>query len=110
MYVDRNRTGAHFQENDLVYLILQPYRQSTLKGKGDEKLNPRFYGPYIILRKVGEVDYELEFLEDSKVHNIFHVSCLKKVVGKQVTISIEFPTLDDEGKLILVPDKILQTG
>ena len=71
-----------FPENYLVYLRLQPYKQSTLKGKGDEKLKPRFYGTYRIVRKVGEVAYELYLPKSSKVHNVFHVSCLKKEVGK----------------------------
>ena len=61
------------------------------------------------MRKVGEVAYELDFPKKSKVHNVFHVSCLKKVVGKHVTDSTELPPFDDEGKLILVPNKILQT-
>ena len=59
------------------------------------------------MRKVGEVAYAIDFPENSKVHNVFHVSCLKKAIGKQVTVSAELPPLDDEGKLILVPGKIL---
>ena len=48
-----------FELGDLVYLGLQPYMQSSLKKKGVEKLKPRFYGPYKVVRKVGEVAYEL---------------------------------------------------
>ena len=48
-------------------------------------------------RKVGQVAYELEIPEGSKIHNVFHVSCLKKVVGQQVTVSQELPPLDEEG-------------
>jgi hypothetical protein len=60
----------------LVYLRLHPYRKSSLKKKGAEKLKPRFYGPYMITRRVGEVADELELPEGSKIHNVFHVSCL----------------------------------
>ena len=60
---------------------LQPYRQSSLKKSGAEKLKPRFYGPYRIMRRVGEVAYELELPKESKIHNVFHVSCLKKGSG-----------------------------
>ena len=92
-----------------MYLSLQSYRQSTLKHKGVEKLQPRFYGPYRVIRRVGEVAYELELPLGSKIHNIFHVSCLNKVLGKQVTTAIELPPLDDEGHLVLEPEAILET-
>ena len=64
----------------MVFLRLQPYRQSSLKRSRAEKLKPRFYGSYRVIKKVGEVAYELELPEGSKIHNIFHVSCLKKAV------------------------------
>ena len=91
-----------------MFLRLQPYRQSSLKQKGAEKLKPRYYGPYRITRKVGQVAYELELPEGSKIHNVFHVSCLKKVVGQQVTVSQELPPLDEEGQLATSPEEILQ--
>ena len=81
MYADRGRIERHFEVGDLVYLRLQPYRQSMLKQKGAEKLKPHFYGPYRVIRRVGQVAYELELPQGSKIHNIFHVSCLKKALG-----------------------------
>ena len=66
LYADKHRVERSFEVGDLVYLQLQPYSQSSLKKKGAEKLKPRFYGPYKVIRKVGEVDYELELLEESK--------------------------------------------
>ena len=64
----------------MVYLRLQTYQQSTLKQKGAEKLKSRFYGPYRVTPRIGEVAYELELPTRSKIHNIFHVSCLKKAL------------------------------
>jgi hypothetical protein len=78
-----------------------------LKRSGAKKLKPRFYGPYRVIRRVGEVAYELELPEDSRIHNVFHVSCLKKALGQQVTTSAELPPLDEEGQLVLNPDKIV---
>jgi hypothetical protein len=81
----------------LVFLRLQPYRQSSLKKSGAKKLKPIFYGPYRIMHRVGEVAYELELPKGSKIHNVFHVSCLKKAVGQFISTSEELPPLDEEG-------------
>ena len=91
----------------MVYLMLQPYRQSTLRKKGSEKLKPRYYGPFKIIRRIGEMAYELELSANSRVHNFFHVSRLKKALGQHVVASTILPPLDGEGKLVLVPKYII---
>jgi hypothetical protein len=43
------------------------------------KLAPTFIGPFKIMEKRGEVAYQLELMMQlSDVHNLFHVSQLKK--------------------------------
>jgi hypothetical protein len=63
---------------DFVYLKESPirgFRRFGVKGK----LAPRYVGPYQILAKHGEVAYQLNLPEDlSVVHDVFHVSQLKK--------------------------------
>jgi hypothetical protein len=105
---DRQRLECSFEVGDLVFLRLQPYRQSSLKRTEENKLKPKFYGLYIVIRRIGEVAYELDLPEGRKIHNVFHVSCLKKAVGKQVSILEEFSLLDEEGQLELLPDKVLE--
>jgi hypothetical protein len=102
LYVDRHRVERTFEVGDLVYLRLQPYRQASIKKNGIEKLKPRFYGPYMVKRKVGE-----ELRQESKIHNVFHVSCLKKTLGQHVVANEELPPVD-EGHLILIPEEILE--
>jgi hypothetical protein len=91
VYVDMHQVERSFEVEDLVFLRLQPYRQSSLKKSGAEKLKPHFYRPYRVIRRVGEVAYELELPEGSKIHNTFHVSCLKKALGQQVIASTDLP-------------------
>jgi hypothetical protein len=81
IYADRHRVERSFEVGDLVFLRLQPYRQSSLKRSGVEKLKPKFYGPYRVIKRISEVAYELDLPEGRNIHNVFHVSCLKKAVG-----------------------------
>lgn len=91
----------------MVYLRLQPYEQSTLKRKGAKKLQPRFFGPYKVLHKKRKEAYELEFPHGSKIHNIFHVSCLKKVLGRHLSPSLDLLPLDEEGRLTIYEERFL---
>jgi hypothetical protein len=92
----------------LVFLRLQLYKQSSLKRSGAEKLKHRFYGPYRVRRKADEVAYEVKLMEGSKIHTVFHISFLNKAVGQHVSISEEFPPLDEEGQLELVLEEVLE--
>jgi hypothetical protein len=39
---------------------------------------------------------------------VFHISCLEKAFGEHVTSSTKLPPLDEEGKLVLVPEEALE--
>lgn len=75
-----------------------------------KKLKPPYYGPFKVIKRVGEVAYELDLPTERKVHKFFHVSRLKKVLGHHIVPSTVLPPLDDEGKLVLVPDAIIDFG
>jgi len=51
----------------------------------------------------------LELLATSQVHPVFHVSCLKKVIGDKLPIQTIFTKLDEEGKIILEPEAVIGT-
>ena len=57
---DKHRVERTFEVDDLVYLRLQLYRQTSIKRSGTEKLQPRFFGPYKVNMRVGVVAYELD--------------------------------------------------
>jgi hypothetical protein len=44
---------------DQVFLLLQPYKKTSLKYEHSQKLAPKFYVPYTILKGVGPVAYQL---------------------------------------------------
>jgi hypothetical protein len=67
-----------FKGGDYVYLKVSPMKEVTRFGvKG--KLAPCYIGPFQIIEKCGKVAYRLKLPEQlSAVHNVFHVSQLKK--------------------------------
>jgi hypothetical protein len=77
-YADHRRRDLSFEIGDFVYLKVSPMR-GLRRFKVRGKLSPRFIGPYKILEKRGEVAYQLELSSQlSDVHDVFHVSQLKK--------------------------------
>lgn len=77
-FADQKRSPKQFEVDDFFLLKLQPYKQSLLKSSMAQKLTPKYYGPYQTIEKIGEVAYKLLLPNESKIHNVFHVSQLKK--------------------------------
>jgi len=77
-YADTHRRKLSFEVGDYVYLKVSPLR-GTRRFQVRGKLAPRYIGPYPIMGRIGAVAYRLELPEEmSDVHNVFHVSQLKK--------------------------------
>lgn len=83
---------------------------SLTQAKKDNKLSPKYYGPYKVLQNIGTMAYKLELHVSLQVHPVFHVSCLKKVIGDKIPIQTIFPELYEEGKIILDPEAITDTS
>ena len=89
---DEHRSECQFQVNDLVYVKIQPYIQSSLAQRANQKLSFKFFGPYRVLARVGSVAYRLELPASSSVHPVFHVSHLKKSVGAHHSVVAHPPS------------------
>ena len=98
---DQGLSECQFEEGDQVFLLLQPYKQTSLKSEHCQKLVPKFYGPYTILKCVGLVAYQLVFPNHSKPQPFFHVSHLKKVIGTKSQSQTTLLELDEEGSFWL---------
>jgi hypothetical protein len=107
---NQHRSERSFEVGDWVFLRLQPYKQMSLKkSKKDNKLSPKYYGPYKVLQKIVTMAYKLELHASSRVHPVFHVSCLKKVIGNKIPVQTILPELNKEGKIILEPEVATET-
>ncbi|WVZ92092.1 hypothetical protein U9M48_038182 [Paspalum notatum var. saurae] len=78
-YADNRRRDLEFAVGDYVYLKVSPIRVKV-------KLAPRYIGPFKIIDRKGEVAYQLELPDKlSGVHNVFHISQLKKCLRDDLT-------------------------
>jgi hypothetical protein len=110
-YADTRRRELSFEVGDFVYLKVSPIRGVRRFGvKG--KLAPRYIGPYQILARRGEVSYQLSLPENlSVVHNVFHVSQLKKCLRvPEEQLPVEGLEVQEDLTYIEKPTQIIETA
>lgn len=80
-YADRRRRELEFEKGDFVFLKVSPWKGVFRFGKTG-KLSPRFIGPFEILERIGPVAYRIALPPSlSRLHNVFHVSVLRKYIA-----------------------------
>lgn len=104
---DRKRTDAVFNVGDWVFIKLQPYRQRSLTQQPSHKLSKRFFGPFQILERIGQVAYRLELPDSAQLHNVFHISKLKLCRGDPNIQQLPFPEVFKEQQPVFQPVAIL---
>ncbi|PKU66999.1 hypothetical protein MA16_Dca018739 [Dendrobium catenatum] len=72
----------------------------------NEKLSPRYFGPYKVMNHIREVAYRLGLPTASAMHPIFHVSQLKRIIEDHTPTSSLPATLTEEMEVILKPMEI----
>jgi ribosomal protein L21E len=109
-YADTRRSLLEFKEGDHVYLKVTPIR-GMRRFKVMGKLSPRFIGTFLILKRVGEVAYQLELPDHLvDVHDVFHVSQLKKRLGvHEEQLPMEDLSVQEDLTYTEYPIKILDT-
>ncbi|GKE66898.1 hypothetical protein Tco_1521059 [Tanacetum coccineum] len=84
-------------------------RKSIIPFGKRGKLNPRYIGPFKILKRIGPVAYKLKLPEElSNVHSTFHVSNLKKCLSDgSLVIPMKELRLDDKLNFVKGPVEIM---
>ncbi|XP_074315529.1 uncharacterized protein LOC141651727 [Silene latifolia] len=95
-YADLKRSEIEFAVGDKVLLKVSPMKGVMRFGKRG-KLSQKYIGPYEILDRIGEVAYRLALPPAlARVHNIFHVSQLRKYVSDPThVLEVETVELDE---------------
>jgi hypothetical protein len=109
-YADNRRRDLAFEVGDFVYLKGSPMGGlHRFKVKG--KMSPRYVWPFKVLDHRGEVAYQLELWpQHADVHNVFHVSQLKKCLRvPEEQLPIEELDLQEDLTYTEWPIKILET-
>lgn len=77
-YADQKAHDLSFMVGDKVLLKVLPMK-GIMRFRKKDKLSPKFIGPFKVLKRVGEVAYELALpLSLLRVHSVFHVSMLQR--------------------------------
>ena len=90
---NKHRRHVEFKVGDLVLLKLQPYRQHSVARPQSAKLARRYYGPFSVIERIGQVAYRLRLPEGSRIHNVFHVGLLRPFMpGDMNGVAADLPT------------------
>ncbi|CAL2256384.1 unnamed protein product [Prunus armeniaca] len=90
-YADNRRKDLQFKVGDWVFPKLSLWKGIMRFGKRG-KLSPRYIGPYKIVERVGPVAYRLALPSDlSRLHDVFHVSMLRKYMSDPSHVLEERP-------------------
>ena len=107
--VDKHLHDVEYNVGTSVFLKLRPYRQQSVARRVCQKLYAKYFGPYEILELIGKAAYRLRLPVESKIHPVFHVSQLKRVLGSHHQVSVLPPVCDDLQEVIVQPESVLAT-
>jgi hypothetical protein len=79
IHVDKGRNHREFKVGDHIFLKVKANKIS-LKLGNCSKLAARYCGSFEILERIGSITYIIALPASISIHNLFHVSLLKKYI------------------------------
>jgi len=99
---DKHHRQVVYQVDDWVLLCLRQRAPASLPQATTGKLKARFLGPYRVVEIINDVAACLALPAQARIHDVFHVSTLKKFVGTPPTAPPPLPDIHHDA-VIPVP-------
>jgi hypothetical protein len=104
-FYDCKHREVSFDVDQWVWLHLIHRPLASLDVRGYSKLGPKFYGPFRIWEKIGEVAYKLQLPAGAKLHDVFHAGLLKLFKGELPTEMSALPPIR-HGRAYVEPETV----
>jgi len=101
LHYDKRHRPVSYTVGDWALLRLRQRAPSSLPQSTIGKLKARYLGPYRVVQLINDVAVRLELPPQARIHDVFHVSTLKKFVGTPPSAP---PPLPDIHHGVVVPE------
>jgi len=101
LHYDKRHRPVSYTVGDWALLRLRQRAPSSLPQSTTGKLKARYLGPYRVVQLINDVAVRLELPPQARIHDVFHVSTLKKFVGTPPSAP---PPLPDIHHGVVVPE------
>jgi hypothetical protein len=107
-HYDKHHRPVHYQVGDWALLRLRQRTASSLPQATAGKLKARYLGPYKVVELINDVAVRLELPLQARIHDVFHISTLKKFVSTPPDVLPPLPDIHHDS-IVPVPERVEQT-
>jgi hypothetical protein len=100
---DKRHRALELAVGDWSWLRLNHRTAISVREAGPSKLAPKFFRPYQVMERIGPVAYRLKPPARARIHDVFHVEFLCKVVGQAPDSMPPLPLIV-HGRVVPQPD------